>query len=191
MVHFGRCGNHLREIIGEPDAVQIGDNEMKRISLNSNSGMTLIEVMWVAGIMSVGLVLLMSAVISVSAQQKAAVAGMTASQFNSSVLESLHGRDLAGICMYNGANEEFEVSPQGTIQIHGIGEALLQMYCVVPAQVQGEEPTRFSIPMTAEDLELVGPTLPNPLEVQVVLLIEKGLGTDREYKFQSSTRVFH
>lgn len=164
---------------------------MMRINLKSDSGVTLIELMWVAGIMSVGLVLLMSAVISVSAQQKASVAAMTASQINSSILESLHGRDLAGILTYNGANEEFEVSQEGTIQFQGIGEAQLQMYCIIPSLNQGEEPSRLPIPMTPEEVEAARPTMPNPVEIQVVLLIDKGLGTDKEYKFYSSTRVFH
>lgn len=159
-----------------------------RIERN-NAGLSLIELMWVAGIMSVGLVLLMSAVISVSAQNKASEAASMASHFNNSVLEAINGRDLETILTFNQDGAVFEVSEAGTIMIPGIGPARFTLFCIVPPNTQGEAPGRVPIPFSDSQLTMA-PSLPNPVEIQALLEFDKGLGTGKEYKFFSSSLLW-
>lgn len=156
----------------------------------NNAGLSLIELMWVAGIMSVGLVLLMSAVISVSAQNKASEAASMASHFNNSVLEAIHGRDLETILTFNSDGSVFEVSDAGTIMIPGIGEARFTLFCIVPPSTQGEAPGRVPIPFSDSQMTMAA-SLPNPVEIQALIEFEKGMGTGKEYKFFSSSLLYY
>ena len=152
----------------------------------NNAGLTLIELMFTAGVMTVGLVLLMGAVVNVNAAQRSADLNMRATQFNTSVIESLRGMDSDAILQYNADGSQFAIT-NNEVLLPGIGRAKFYMWCVV--NTSGTI-TRYSIPMSDEALASA-PTMANPMEIQVELYVDKGLGTGKEFKFRTSSLVYH
>ena len=152
----------------------------------NNAGLTLIELMIAAGILTIGLVLLMSSVVNVNATVKSSDVTVRATHFNTSILESLRGRDHDAILQFNSDGSELAIS-NNVIQLNGIGPAKFYMWCVM--DVSGTT-TRYAIPMTDESLAAL-PATPNPMEIQVELHIDRGLGTGKELKYRSSSLVYH
>lgn len=157
----------------------------------NDAGLSLIEIMWVAGIMSVGLVMLMGSVIQISAANKAAEATTSATNFNVSVMESMRGRGLEDILKYNEGSAEFVVGNNGEIVLEGVGEATFQLFCVVPPSTPGTAPGLVQIPFSDSQYASMSTSMTNPIEVQTQIKLDKGFGSGKEFKFYSSTLLYY
>ncbi len=157
---------------------------MKSRQFRNDTGLTLIEIMIAAGLMTITLVLIMGSLISVSKQSKVSEIRATATNFSTSVLESLRGRSYEDIMTFNTGGTEYALDQNGRIFLDNIGYAQL----VVKVVVTGDsEPIIYELPVTEEKAAALGPLLPNPIEVQVEIRIDQGFGEGNEYKFQSTS----
>jgi type II secretory pathway pseudopilin PulG len=157
---------------------------MRSRQFHNDTGLTLIEIMLAAGIMTIALVLIMGGLVSVSTQSKVSEARATATNFATSVLESLRGRSITEILTFNNGGTEYALDANGKIMLTNIGPATLVVRAVVT--VNGST-TVTELPVTAEKAEELAPTMPNPLEIQVEIKLDRGFGTGKEYKFQTTT----
>ncbi len=152
-------------------------------------GFTLVELVFAAGVMSIGLVLMMQSVISLSHQSKGTDATVAASHFSHSILESMQDRELQALLQFNADQEEFSFDHEnGIVTIDGLGKVNLHIY-VLTSSDAGTSQRVVAIPVTDEEFDkLTG--LPNPVEIQVEMMMDSGMGEGNEFKFRTSTLVY-
>lgn len=154
----------------------------------NDAGLTLIELMFAAGVMAIGLVLMMQSIISLSNQAKVTDIRVAASHFSHGVLESIRGRDLSRTMQFNGDGLEFDLSEDGTMLLEGIGNVTVTIAALVTSDEGSVR--EIEIPLSDEALAALGDILPNPLEIQVEVKMDAGMGEGYEYKFRTSTLVY-
>ena len=158
-----------------------------RVTRN-DGGFTLLELMFTAGVMTVGIVMLMGTVVNLSHQSISNERAIMASHFNTSVLETVRGRDLEGILTFNEDNEEFTVQESGTIWIEELGYVKFQMWIILPNDNGGTQ--RIEIPMSETARAALG-AVPNPVEVQVRLFSNGGYGSDDKFQYINSALLYY
>lgn len=162
---------------------------MNRQGIHRNdAGFTLIELTFTAGIMTVGLVMMMGTVINLSHQSASTELAIAASHFNTSVLESLRGLDEEEVLQFNEDESEFDVNEAGKVHLENLGDVKFEMWCVV--KDGNGTVSRLSIPMTDDAMEAMA-TIPNPMEVQVQVSLDKGRGSGNEFKYMTSALIYH
>lgn len=160
---------------------------LRRGSRN-NAGFTLMEIVFTAGVIVTGLVMLMGSAVNVAAQSKASEMRSQALQFNMSLLESLRGRSLDGLMQFNNDGSELAVNQEGYINLYGLGNTQVAIEYVLPG-TQDTATTFVSLPLSESQMESLDPTaMPNPLEVRVTLAAKPG-ASGPIYKFQSSALI--
>ena len=147
-----------------------------------DAGFTLIEIMIASGVVAVGMVLMMQSVISIHNHSKVTDAAVAASHFSHSILESMQEKDLTSVVQFNSDHEEFQPQEDGKIILGGLGAATVNIYAVIPSSGQGE-PEYISIPVSDADLEANRFSAPNPIEIQVEILIN-------DYQFRTSALIY-
>lgn len=161
---------------------------MRKFKIRKNdAGFTLIELVFAAGVMTIGMVLMMQAVISLSHQSKVTDARVAATHFSHSILESMNGRELGDVLQYNANQGEFVLSENGTVLFQGVGDVTVNVYAVITG---GTSTIRASIPISDADLAKYTAVAPNPIEIQVEILMDAGMGDGNEFKFRTSTFVY-
>ena len=155
----------------------------------NDAGFTLIELVFAAGVMSVGMVLMMQSIISLNNQARLTDVRVAASHFSHSILESMHDMEFAEIVQFNADGEEFSLTPEGTIIMDGVGEVTVNIYAVISDG--GGSFERAPIPVSDADVAQYSAAAPNPLEIQVEILMDAGMGEGNEYKFRASTFVYY
>ena len=151
----------------------------------NDAGFTLMEIVFTAGVVVTGMVMLMGSAVNVAAQSKVSEMRSQALQFNMSVLESLRGRSQEDLLTFNSDGSELAVNEEGYITLNGLGNAAVAIEYLVPGN-QDVENSFVSLPLTEEQMESMDlSALPNPLEVRVTLSVASG-ANGPVYNFQSS-----
>ena len=156
----------------------------------NDAGISLMETMFTAGVLVVGLVMLMGSAVNVAAQSQVSEIRAQALQFNMSLLESMRGRTLKGIMLFNSDGSELNLDDDGNVSLHGVGPAELTIECVIQPGAAEPSAKFLQLPTTEENFinrDLTN--VPNPLEVRVMLKVDRGMGGGHEYKFQSSSLI--
>lgn len=165
---------------------------MKRSFRDRDAGFTMIELMITTGVMVIGLTLLIGAMVTLAAQSKVAEVRVTATNFTTSVIESMRGRGVDGILQFNEGDADLATSG-GVIEIEGLeglGTTKIEIWTTV--SVTGGSEVQVAIPVSDEVLaELMAAGLANPIEVTARIMIDRGAGTGLEYKFQTSGMIFY
>lgn len=151
------------------------------------AGFTLIETLFASGVMVIGIVLVMQAIISVALYGRVGQMKLDAKHFSASVLESMRGRDGSEILRFNRDFAEFD-APYGKVVIQGVGEARVRIEALIPDGA-GTSQLR-ELPLSDDEIEAL-PTLPNPLEVSVDVVVEGVSGGGPELRFHTSSLILH
>lgn len=157
-----------------------------RSQRDSTAGFTLLELMLAAGVMAVGLIMLMQSFVAMNLNSRVAEDRIIATNFNNSVLEALRGQERNTILTFNKNNELFSIDGNGYVNVPRLGRAKLNMSVMVPMD-GGMKKYPLPVDLSGNNL----PTFPNPLEVQVELVVDKGHGAGLEYRFSTSSAVFY
>ena len=153
-----------------------------------DAGLTLIEIMITTGIMVIGLVLLMSTMVSLANQSKVVDAATAGTHFSMSCFDSMIGLTFDQMMQFNSTEDIFDAN-EGVVNLEGVGNMEVTVQAVIPGD---GDPTLISLPMSDEDLAGVG-DIPNPVEIQVKLKVVKGgdeYGTTG-YQFSASRMVYY
>lgn len=146
----------------------------KRLN-RSDAGFTLIEIMVVAGIFVSAMVVLMGGLVSIMRTSEVSDMRIAANSFNRNVLETIRMAnmerdDLLTYDVNNPAAPVIPGVPGGTVQVWAFDTG----------------GNRFALPV-ADPAVVADP--PNPVEIQVEILVPRGMGVGFEYKFRSSTLI--
>ena len=154
----------------------------------NDAGFTLIELVFAAGVMAIGLVFMMQSIISINHQSKVTDVSVAASHFSHSILESMQDKEFREVMQFNADGEEFPLSEEGTMVIDGVGVVSVHIYVVVDDGVSG--PQRVAaIPVTDDEFNALN-NIPNPVEIQVEIMMDVGMGDSNEFKFRTSTLMY-
>ena len=131
--------------------------------------------MVVAGIFVTSMVVLMGSLIAVMRTSEVADLRIAATSFNRNVLENLRILNLERDDLLT-----YDVNSPAAPLIPGVPDGTVQVWAVDAAGV------RFQLPV-ADPAVIPGP--PDPVEIQVITLVPRGLGVGLEYSFRTSTML--
>lgn len=156
----------------------------------NDAGLTLIELLIAAGVFTIGMVLLMNGIISISQQSRVGSAKLAASQFNQGVFELMHGLDFEGIMKFNQGGEYFTLDQSGQMILQGIGPVTIKMSMRDP---DSQNDNANTIPMSDEKfdeyLNSIGGNAPVPVEITITTTLKAGPGAGAVFK--ESALIYH
>ncbi len=156
-----------------------------------DAGLTLMEIMITTGIMVIGLVLLMSTMVSLANQSKVVDAATAGSLFSSSVFDAMNGKTFDALMQFNSTGDVFAAN-LGIVNLDGVGQMEVTIQAVIPGENEDDTPTLIELPLTQEKIDELG-KLPNPIEIEVEMTVIKGTSDagNKGYHFSASRMVYY
>lgn len=158
----------------------------------SDAGLSLVELMFTSGIMIIGLVMLLGAMVTLAGQSQVAEIRVNCINFNTSILETMRGLGIDRILIFNRDGDDLGTDINGVVEIAGLegfGTASVTIEAVIPPDGLGGAQTFIQIPTSIAGLDLS--TFPNPIEVRITTKLDRGDGAGNEYQFVTSSLLFY